>query len=620
MRNKKQQPIGCPLNFSRPCSRLAQLCLAIVLPLLVLLNATILMAQSPQWPPDAVEAAPIMQQLTLPDGRVVPSTLRWNLVWADQLRPYLLTEGKIAFAAKHFVGSQKLWKEQAAQFRAHDANFLMLAYHLAAGLNPLHNDDCPDPKSLDGDGYIGVVAPEGYVSEWETHWLPWLQAEGIGVGSARYEDMFQHFDSVAVSQRVWHQDPYWLMNMDNDDWRRYLAAVTRAWMEGNENEGCFFDVAVETSAWLYNPKSQNPAPGDFDWWAAPHRPSQRSVVFTDRRDLADWSNAQYLACYQSVYRRLHEGERQYLVIPNVDQMVTTVYDPTWLDGDESGPTVDGVMMEGFGNYRGGDMYLTLERCVRHVTGRGLILIAQHSAHDAAERYRRAAMYMLVKNGNSYLNAVAEDVRWYPEYEIDLGMQSPVPATLEALRVSGSGSAGLWRRDYDYGMVLVNTGATSAAYTLPEGWEWWVVTVGGGGAVSDAGVGQPQSFTFDPAGASVTVDAGEGLILQGLPITAARGPASVATSIDVYPQPASDWLTVRMQGGAAQPVALQLTDLLGRSVYEETLSSDDIAWSGGGAQNTLTRRIALGALSPGVYVLSVARRDGSRELRRVLLRR
>jgi hypothetical protein len=577
-------------------------------------------AQITRWPPEPSGAAPIMADLELAEHRFLPSTARWNLVWADQLRPYLLTPAKIVFAATHFMGSQKLWKDQSAEFRQHDDNFLMLTYHLAVGLNPARNDDCPDPKSLTGDGRIGVVAPEGYVSEWETHWLPWLQNAGIPTGEARFEDMFQHYDAVSLSNRVWHQDPYWLMNMDNADWRSYVAEVCLAWMTGNENEGCFFDVAVETSAWLYNPKAQNPAPGNFDWWAAPHRPSQRSVFFADRRELAAWTNAQYLGYFQSVYRRFHAASPQYLVIPNVDQMVTSVYDPTWLDGDAAGESVDGVMMEGFGNYRGYDMWLTLDRCVRHVTGRGKILIAQFSDHSAEERYRRTAMYMLVKNANCYINAVAEDVRWYPEYEIDLGTQSAPPQTLEELRVAGSGDAGLWRRDYEGGMVLVNTSNAEIAYALPAERNWSVVRTSGGGIVGEDGIPQPQAIAYDPAPASVRVPASDGLILRSEIPTSVTGSVVRDFSIDVWPQPAAQTLHVSISGVSSRPLRLWLTDVLGRSIVMESPASGLQEGSKPAPASTATLSIPVAGLRTGFYMLSVRFSDGQLLQRRVLVGR
>jgi len=591
--------------------------LAVLLPVvLILLLPLSLEAQSGVWPPEAITPAPIMQTLSLADARIVPSTRRWNLVWADQLRPYLFSPAQISFAARHYIGSQKLWADQAGQFRAHDPNFLMLIYHLAAGLNPARNDDCPDPKTLTGDGHIGVVAPEGYVSEWENNFLPWLQSEGIAPGSARFEEMFQHYDVTDAAHRVWHLDPYWLMNLDNADWRRYVSETCENWMEGNENEGCFFDVAVETNAFFYNPRKQNPRPGNFDWWADPHHPAQNAGVFADRRAFADWMNTQYREYFQAIYRDFHSSRPQRLVIPNVDQMVTSVYDPVWLDGDAGGETVDGVMIEGFGNYYDNDMYLTLERCVRHVTGRGKILIAQFHDDTPVELYRRTAMYMLVKNENSYINVVAADMRWYPEYEIDLGDQLPLPATLEQLRINGSGTAGLWRRDYTRGMVLVNTSNAAVPYMLPAGRDWELVRTSVGGSVAENGAPATQSLTYEPVSWNISIPSNGGVMLRAREPTAISSMSPVEMMVDLYPQPASDELCVTVGTIAGRTCSVQLSDLLGRVQRRRVLTESSTATDSPVLQQL---RLPLHGLPAGCYLLSVIQDGQMPVLRNVIVR-
>jgi hypothetical protein len=452
--------------------------------------------------------------MKLPDGRYVPSTRRWNLVWADQIIPNQVSTAQVEFAARNYVATQKIWSGQAAGFRAFNRNFIVVAYHLAAGLNPLHNSDAPDPKSRADTGFIGVIAPAGYLPEYSSYFLPWLNAAGIAEGSGRYEAMFQHYDSPAdMAHRVWHQDPYWLMNIENDDWTDYNADVTLDWMRGNRNEGCFFDVAVEMNTSLYNPKRSNPAPRNFDWWMSPHGPSGYVGTIAGYPDFDDWQNPRYLRYFQKLYKRFHTDSVDYLVLPNVDQMVTTVYDPLWIDGDAEGPTIDGAMMESFGGYRGFDMWQTLERGLRHITGRGRILIAQFSAPTSSERLRRVAMYMLIKNENSFLNIInGGGVEWYPEYEIDLGDQSPVPADLASMRVAGNGSSSLWRRDYQRGIVLVNTAEAPIGYDLPAG-DWRRIITEGGGRVGVDGVPRADSIRYEPVAGSVTVPASDGVILQ-----------------------------------------------------------------------------------------------------------
>lgn len=469
-----------------------------------------LLSQPHTWPPGGTMPTPYFG---LPEGRTLSSSKRWNLVWADQIVPTWVSDSQVAFAARNYVGTQKIFADQAALFRAINPNFIVLSYHLAAGLNPLHNSDAPDPKTHPDLGFIGVVAPEGYVSEYTTHFLPWLDANGITPRSARYEEMFQHYDTADSAHRVWHQDPYWLMNVANDDWRSYVAETVRKWMEGNSNEGCFFDVVVETNVSLYNPKGSNPAPRDFDWWLAPHGPADAVGSLTDRTVFAAWQNERWLRYFQNVYRSFHRATVDRLVLPNVDQMVTTVYDPIWLDGDQNGETVDGAMMENFGGYTGFDMWQTLERGVRHLTSRGKVLIAQFDASTSAERLRRVAMFMLIKNESSYLNIInSTGVEWYPEYEIDLGDQTPLPSSFDAMRASGETWRSLWRRDYERGIVLVNTGDAPLDFTLPPG-TWERIETDGGGAVNSDGTMQPQEIRRIPVSGTVSVSASDGLILS-----------------------------------------------------------------------------------------------------------
>lgn len=562
------------------------MCCVTVIQLLIglslLFTASTLQAQ---WPPEPTRPAPIMQTLHLDSGRFVPSTRRWNLVWADQIIPNKITPARFRFAAEHYVATQKIWSNQAAQFRAINPNFLVIAYHLAAGLNPHSNSDCPDPKS-NSSGIIGSVAPKGYVSEYATCFEPWLAASSIAELSARYEAMFQHYDQTDSAHRVWHQDPAWLMNISNSDYQQYIGDVTLDWMRGNANEGCFFDVAVETNSSLYNPKASDPSPVNFDWWAPPHAPAGESQL-ADRSAFASWMNQRYLACYQNVYKRFHTGDTNYLVIPNTDQMVTTVYDPTWTDGNASGETIDGAMMEGFGSYRGSDMWLTLDRAVRHLTGRGKILIAQFYNVDSTERLRRTAMYMLVKNENSFLNILnADGVEWYPEYEIDLGDQSGLPSKLDSLRISGSASQSVWSRDYARGRVLCNTSDAAMDVDVPAVGQWAQVVTHGGGRVADDGTTQPQSITYLTVAGHITIPPSAGVILARRDAPSEVGDrASAPFNVSISPGASPSAVQLHLTLATETDVQIFVVNLLGQQIA--TISSGQMSagehvfnWFGG----------------------------------------
>ncbi len=529
------------------------------------------------WLPlDSLEKSTL--NLNLSDNRFIPSTKIWNLVWADQLVPNWLTDGKVEFAAKNYIGTQKIWDYQIEDYRKYNPNFLGLIYHLAVGLNPEHNDDCPNPKSQSGDGFIGVVSPEGYVSEWTTHFQPWLIKQGIALNSNRFESMFQHYDIEDKAHRVWHNDPYWLMNIANIDWNDYLIFQCKDWMTGNKNEGCFFDVSVETNSFLYNPKLQNPAPKNFNWWQEPHKPFAYNDKMINYSDFAPWMNDLYLNYFQNIYKAFHSSDTDFLVIPNTDQMVTTVYDPVWLDGDENGETIDGAMMEGFGNYKGYDMWLTLDRCIRHITGRGKILIAQFNANTPEERYRRTAMYMLVKNENSFININPQIVAWYPEYEINLGKQSALPKTLETLRVKGEGWQSLWKREYQNGIVFCNTSdsdmviKTDDVPTFSINF-WNVIHTSGGGEVSDSGQIQEQNIYFERLSPSsyIVIHSSECIIIHTIPFTDVKEKAYENNSFTVYPNPANNILNITFNTPMYSNTHIIIYDSFGRNIKELELS-------------------------------------------------
>lgn len=563
-------------------------------------------AQSHTWPPSNPGPAPIMQTLRLPGGKVLPSSLRWNLVWADQIVPQWVTPAQVGFAARNYIGTQKIFRDQLAEFEAVNSNFMAVSYHLAAGLNPAHNSDCPDPKDNSGSDFIGVVTPKRYVSEYTEYFRPWLVDRGIAENSPAFEAMFQHYDEVLPAKRVWHRDPYWLMNMDDAHWRAYLSAVSLEWMSGNGNQGMFFDVAVETNASLFNPNVWNPQPGNFDWWMAPHKPYGYAGTMDSRTKFSQYMNNTYRSYFQHVYRAFHAADTAFLVLPNTDQMITTVYDPVWLDGDAQGETVDGVMVESFGQATIGDMYLTLERIVRHVTGRGKILLAQAYPAQPEEAARLIGMFMLVKNENSYVNFLGnQGVEWYAAYEIDLGEQSPCPATLDPLREQGTGANSLWRRLYSRGMVLCNTADTEAGYLL-AGSSWSIVRPVGGGDVRADGSLPSYSIEYTPAGHSVTIPSCDCVILRDTSSTGIAGTARPDDAVlRAFPQPAHGSVRIELGTGETSPHAVRLVDILGRSIpirWSASAGEIDIRWTG---------------IDAGVYVVLLESGGGMRSVRVVV---
>jgi hypothetical protein len=538
-------------------------------------------SQVQSWPPGGTTASPVTAGMKLPGNRYVPSSKKYNLVWADELvgQP----AGKIRFIAQNYVASQKMSSLQIADYRVYNPNFLCVIYHLSNGINPQNNNDCPLPH---GTTAISSCTPAGWVSEWNGYFTPWLASSGITQGSTRFETMFQHYTSVDSNNRVWHSDPQWTMCLENADWRKYVADATIGWMTGLQNEGCFFDVCVETMVpGLYNPASGDPAPHNFNWYLSPYGPAGYSVATLN--DFAAWMNGQYLGYWQSIYKKYHTPSANYLILPNVDQMVTGWYDPAWIDGNAGGETIDGAMMENFGYSTGPDMYLSLSRAVKHITGRGKILIAQFYDSTQAERYRRTGMYMLIKNENSFLNILASGApSWFPEYEINLGDQNQVPATIDALRVAGSGSASLFKRDYQNGCVLCNTSGSAMNYTL-AGTAWNVVNTSGGGSVDNNGVVAKQTITFSPVSlAQVSVPASGCVILTNNTAAVEDQTQKRNNEAGFFSDPVNGIINIRQSG------VVSIYNLNGVLQIKKLTTRDNAS-------------IDVSILSKGVYIIKIA---------------
>jgi|GEM_PF-1714498 len=553
------------------------------------------LSQIQNWPPGGLKPATSFSKVKLSNNRFVPSSRRWNLIWSDQLIPGNLTPYKVEFAAKNYIGTQKIFLDQADLFRNFNANFLVLIYHLASGLNPGHNDDCPDPKTNKGSGFIGVVTPNGYLSEWDQYFTPWIKSQNLS--GTQYEDLYQHYDFDDSVHRVWHQDPYWLMNITNSNWAEYIGSTCLGWMFGMENEGAFFDVGVEFDCSLYNPKAGNPAPGNFDWWLSPHKPTNSGIEITDRNKFTTWMNDSYLSYFQNIYKLFHQDPEVFLVIPNVDQMITTVYDPSWLDGNGIGETVDGAMMENFGNTTGSDMYLTLERGFRHITQKNKILIAQFPGATPEDRLRRTAMYMLIKNDVSFLNIInTGKVEWYPEYEIDLGKYVTLPESFQDMLTKGNGTEALWKRGYDSGEVICNTSSAPIDYK-PSAEGWTYLKTSGGGEIGSDGTIRTQSINYIPFKGVISVKPSECLILRRFDSLVSVRDGFVDDNFALFPNPAENSVNFRINIDLRSSLTLSIIDVLGAKV--RIIEFPDI----GAGKSTFN--IDLNGLSSGVYTCVVS---------------
>jgi hypothetical protein len=379
---------------------------------------------------------------------------------------------------------QKIDKARIAAYKAINPDFLVVQYHKSYG--------------VDLGGNLTSASPPYWNNDCDTFYA-WA---GRHPQYGPRENYYIHYDNIADSaHRVQHffsgTLEYFLADLRHAGWRAYVCEETVRRCRELSFDGTFFDVTYfpwydyRPENWCERPPFNAPA---FSQWGK------------------TWNDTFAVPYWSHIRRYYHEAGRDYLCLPNCDQMVTGWYSDDYLD------SCDGAMVEGFftfgGRLMGADWQLSATRILRYLTGSGRdkVMIAQCSpaAADMAARRWCIANYFLLKNRSSYYNIVHSDMaEWWPEYEIALDSFVSVPADLAALRVAGSSS--LYRRDYKNGAVVINPGA--GAQTLALSGQWLPVSFSGGGNVTNGQKAAQTLTTGNAVTGAVTVAPGEALILQ-----------------------------------------------------------------------------------------------------------
>jgi len=165
------------------------------------------------------------------------------------------------------------------------------------------------------------------------------------------------------------------------------------------------------------------------------------------------------------------------LIPNVGGLVTT-----WDNTDYS--LTAGVFCEGFldPGFTPADWKAAADQTLALVRRNKIVILQNYlaSADDVARRRFLLASYLLVKNARTYIAYFASDpLEWYPEWNLDLGAAQTRAATMDDLSWNG-----MYRRDFDNGIVLVNPGTSAVRVNL--GATFKRTEPVGGGAVSSDG--------------------------------------------------------------------------------------------------------------------------------------
>jgi len=399
-------------------------------------------------------------------ARPWPDTTFGIHVFNDQISALnSLSDAQVTFAAAHYAGTQKMTRPDADRLRAINPDFLILHYRLGPGLGYRAPQGACQPTGA----YLHIIEGNAWVQEWP----------GEGVVQSSW------FFPWAGQDRVYNCDWGWyLMALDDASYRTWWTGELLRQLGANDDDGLFAD-SLSVPNYLGADRYAPPLPA--------YDPAFEAAWATRIRD---WI----------AYVKGRLGSR-YALISNVGSWVTT-RDPT----DYSG--VDGVMIEGFGEWGASDPFaledweLQMNR-ILGLTRLGKIVIAQsYTDGSVADRMFLLASYLLVKGPRSFINLDLDlDPEWWPEYEIPIGSYvGGVPADVSALY---DGAAGVYRRNYTNGQVLVNPGTTTRTVSL--GGTYYRADPVGGGFVPSTG--DTSGWRVDyPAVTSLTLGPGRGAIV------------------------------------------------------------------------------------------------------------
>lgn len=365
-------------------------------------------------------------------GRPWPNTIYGVHHFSDQLSNGMTSE-QIAFAANHLVGCQKLTRGILDPIRTINPNFILLDYILGFGIG-----DFSHPE-----GYSWVADPYEDLTE-------------------NHSDFFLTHPSSSwpndwIRQTDWD---WWVLDPGIPSYRDWFVSESLRRRALNLSDGVFADSC--SYPWNTDPTQ---------WWPS----GQTQFEFWDPR----------LNGFMTSVRDQFAGELDpFYLIPNAGGLVTTV---SQIDYTLS----DGVMVEQFAMWGPGtpfdsaDWELQMNR-ILSLNQAGKVVIAQNymDLADYESRMFYTACYLLCKGSKTYLAMVNDfGLEWYPEYDIPIGSYSSLPASISNLWIE---SAGLYRRDYQNGMVLVNPSPSDpVVYAL--GVMMYRVSASGGGPVPANGI-------------------------------------------------------------------------------------------------------------------------------------
>lgn len=376
-----------------------------------------------------------------------PNTTSGIHVFNDQIAT-VLSDAQWQFAATHYAGTQKMPLPEANRLRAINPDFLILHYRLGEGLGY----QAVDEACLPNGEWLQIVVGPDWVQEWPGEY-------------AVTETWFYHWPEDSET-RVLNCDWGWyLVELNDPGWREWWQGEVLAQVRANDDDGVFMDslsVPNFLGADRFVP-SLPEVDADFEFaWA---------------ERITDW-----LAWLQT------QPLGDYSIIPNVGSWITS------RDTVDYTPA-DGVMIEGFAieldqsPYALDDWILQMNRALE-MTSREKVLIGQTYATGDQERMFALGSYLLIKSSHTYLNIDIDlTPEWWPEYDILIG--APLESAGVEIATLYDSTAGVYRRDFDNGFVLVNPtnpwDGTGSTAVVNLGGTFHLAQTRGGGDLPEDGI-------------------------------------------------------------------------------------------------------------------------------------
>ena len=381
--------------------------------------------------------------------RPFPDTTDGIYVFVDQLNIAGMSVPQMQFAASHYVGTQKQVSRRIDDLRVYNPDFIMIQYRLGTR----------ESGYLTGPSFI-------HNDTWSNDWATINPNEDWFIHDDQGNRVYQEYRSQQDPDKVvkeYCMDVSGLIEGDTTyGWKEYWCDAVLADLDASHADGVFADST-------HLPYAVPADLQDSPIGGPPHTPLIRHLEIF----------------YDYVYQRFNEADRYF--IPNIGGLCTTVDTTNGYYED-----VHGAMVEGFAEKRWGlgDWKMQSNRILRLI-GNGKIYIAQNGPDDGwsdmKDRSWLVGNFLLLKGSKSYLNMLgaSSQLHWWPEYDIDIGAPSSatVPTNVDQLR---DPATGLYRRQFQHGLALLNAGDTARTWTPTPGVANVLITPYGGGTILAGG--------------------------------------------------------------------------------------------------------------------------------------